>query len=529
MIVNNDFIKSAGNLPLVFSRQYLTSVRDLASAGTTGIGAGEISYRPVATLSYFADYRLWKLKAFGYHLTSLLLHIINAILIFTLAVLLTGEEAIALPAALVFALHPVNTEAVNAIAFREDILAFLFFVSSFIFYTIAGKASGPKRVSCKALSLILFVPALFSKEMAITLPLVLILYDRYFKKQPVSKWPYFTIVAFYLLIWGVIFKNPNPPAAYPANSLYAGLLTMPLVFARYVQWAILPLNLHFTVTEPHLIVRHFRPEVLFSFLLLAGFLAAAIKMRKAYKVMSFCIIWFFLTLLPVANIFPLNQIIGMRYLYLPIAGFCILLPLCLHKISGRRAYAFIMAAILLFYSFVSMERIKSWKDNISLWSEIAGWYADNYSAHSGLAEVFLQEGRPDKAIKEFETALKLRPRSPELCYRLAGLYEASGNSAEAQKAYQKAIGLNPGYLEAYNDLAALYSETGRIKEAMALWNKALAIDPRFMTAHFNLAVFYFQDKQYEAAIRHTDAVVAAGGKVDPGFLELLKPYRKPAA
>lgn len=534
IIVNNAFIKNKQNLPLVFSKEYLTSLKDLNFQGTRDTGAGEISYRPVVTLSYFLDYRLWKLNAFGYHLTNLILHIINALIIFYLVNLITAKPIAGFISALLFALHPVNTEVVSAICFREDLLAFLFFTASLVFYISAQKSSGRKSKLNYLMSLGLFFPALFSKEMAVTLPLVLILYDYYFgvNKKHISvvgikKYAgYFIILAVYFLFWGVIFKNPNPPAGYPGGNFYTNILTMTGVIADYIRWAIAPVGLHFLVTEPHLIKQHFSPEVLASFLTIAVCLATAFKMRKTAKVMSFAIAWFFVTLFPVMNIFPIKHIIGLRYLYLPIAGFCIFLALALLRITNKKAADIAVAVVFLAYSILTTARIPVWKDNISLWSEITVCYPDNHFAHYGLGEVYLKNKMLNQAIGEFKVSAKFNAKDARLYYKIGDLCAEVNKNQEAENAYKKAIELNPGYFEAYNNLAALYSQTGRTEEAISLWSKAVNIQPRFAIAHFNLSIFYFQNKQYDLAVKHADKVLACGGKIDPVYLKMLEPYRK---
>jgi protein O-mannosyl-transferase len=568
IIVNNNFIKSGKNLPLVFSRAYLTSLKDWDLLGVRNVGAGELSYRPMVTLAYFIDYRIWKLNPFGYHLTNLILHTINALLFFFLANLIIGRPIASLLAALLFALHPVNTEAVNAIFFREDLLAFLFFVSSLIFYILAGRSGGIKKTGKYCVSLGLFLLALLSKEMAVTLPFILILYDYYFvsaaKRQSLAAnfkfryLAYFFVLILYLWLWGVVFKNPNPLPKYPGGSFYANIMTMSTVIAGYIKWVILPIRLHFAVTEPHLILRQFSPAVLVSILIIIACLTAVIKTYRSAKEMSFAIAWFFVTLLPVANLFPIRYIVGLRYLYIPIAGFCLFLPLLQLRIKKINRVAIIV--ILLFYSLLSASRNLAWRNDVALWSEIAGWYPDNHFAHYGLGVAFLKSGQTDKAIeefkmslrinpkeanthhflagcyaaggiwepaiKEYENSLELNPLNPSVHYELGDLYVKTGRNDKAAKAYEKAIEINPEYLEAYNNLAAVYADAGKVDEAIALWNKAVGINPRFLTAHFNLAVFYFQNKQYALAVKHCDAVVNSGGKVDPGFLERLKPYRK---
>lgn len=123
VIVNNDFVKSWKNFPLIFTGDYLTPISEIKHLGTRDIGSGETTYRPVVTISYFIDYSLWKLNPFGYHLTNLLLHIFNAILLYVFINLIAKNKKVALLTSLLFTLHPANSEAVNGIAFREDLLA----------------------------------------------------------------------------------------------------------------------------------------------------------------------------------------------------------------------------------------------------------------------------------------------------------------------------------------------------------------------------------------------------------------------
>src|SRR3989339_501315 len=128
-IVTNYFIKKWSNLPIFFHKDYF-------------IFSGELSYRPVVTLSYFIDYTLWKLNPFGFHFTNNLLHTLNSILLFFLFTRIFNCRTTSFIATLIFSCHPVLTEAVNAISYREDLLAATFFITAFILYI---KASSYKR------------------------------------------------------------------------------------------------------------------------------------------------------------------------------------------------------------------------------------------------------------------------------------------------------------------------------------------------------------------------------------------------
>ena len=185
VIVNNNFVKSWNNLPRLFNRTYLTKDSDMEYLGKKDIGSGEFTYRPVVTFTYFLDYSFWKLNPFGYHFTNLILHILNAGLLFVLISLIAGNWVVALLASLFFALHPANTEAVNVISFREDLLAFLFYVSALIFYIKSrGEEAGRRRIYFYLSSLLSFGLALFSKEMSVTFPVILLGYDYLLGKRP---------------------------------------------------------------------------------------------------------------------------------------------------------------------------------------------------------------------------------------------------------------------------------------------------------------------------------------------------------
>ena len=174
VITENYFIKSWGNLPKLFTKDYLPL-------------SGELSYRPVVTLSYFLDYALWGLNPLGYHLTNVILHTINVFLFYTFIKIISKNLTFSALSALLFLSHPLLTETVNAVCYREDTLASIFFLLAFVYFIkirIPFSGSGNPiqqthtslipsyTISCGSYCL-----ALFSKEMAITLPILLVLFD----------------------------------------------------------------------------------------------------------------------------------------------------------------------------------------------------------------------------------------------------------------------------------------------------------------------------------------------------------------
>lgn len=578
VIVENNFIKSWKNLPLLFSRAYLTPYTEMGNfyVGDFTRGSGEMSYRPAVTLSYFIDYAIWKLCPFGYHLTNLLLHICNAILFFTFVNLLLKDNKTALLAALIFALHPVNAEAVNVTAFREDLLAFLFFFSCLILY-IKSEGDGARKTRYfYPLSLFFFFFAVLSKEMAITLPLVLVLYDHYFRPdrgwkdffyRARSRYPaFFALLLSYLAVRFFVMANPTVPKInYPGGNFFTNIITMTQVIFIYLQWLIIPVNIHVVLREYHQLLAHsiFNLKSLCAILIMAC-CCRAIILKKISKPAAFAILFFFLTLLPVLNIWPLVNFIAGRYLYIPMAGFCLWIAVLSAKWARRhKAMNLAIAVWLVLLAMITSARNNAWKDDSALLRELYAYNPASPAAHCQMAGQLLQKNLFDGAIEEYRAAIKLNPgaallykelsrayylkKDPRLAlkeldtaaelspklpglsrayYDIAGSYYDLKEYPQAIAAYRKAIGKDPGYIEAYNNLASVLADSGNAGQAIELWNKAVSLKPDFAVAHFNLAVFYFQEQKYDLAIEHCDKVIALGNSVDRKFLERLKPYRK---
>ncbi|MFA5156565.1 MAG: tetratricopeptide repeat protein [Candidatus Omnitrophota bacterium] len=512
VIEKNDFTRSWKNLPLLFSRAYLTPSGDIGSKDFySGSGSGETSYRPVTTATYFLDYHFWKLSVFGYHLTNLLLHIINAVLLFVFVWAITSNRMAGLFAGLLFAVHPVNAEAVGIISFREDLLAFLFYLSSLLFYIKAATALSRKgRILLYGFSLSSFLFALFSKEMAVTLPFLLVLYDYFFGsgKNLKALWVnfrsryiwYFLAALFYLFTAFFVIGGGAPiPAVSAGAGIFSRLPAIPKIFAVYLQWLLWPFNVHVTLPEYPLFVARsvFEPAALFSAVLLAALFVAAIKIRKIAPVISFAALWFFLALLPVSNIIPLMNHIACRYLYIPSAGFCLLAAAALCRMKKNAVYAGFL--ILALFSALTFIRNSVWKNNIALWSEMAQYYPQNAVAHSGLAGALKKAGRLEEAIKEYKLALQFDPDYANDHNNLGSCYYAKLMFTEAIIEFQKALELDPGLLAAYSNLGSALGERGLYAAAAVYFNRALDIDRKYTPAYNGLGVTYARLGKFETA------------------------------
>src|SRR3990167_3291550 len=168
IIVENCFIKEWKYFPKIFTKDYFTI-------------SGEMSYRPIVTISYFIDYAIWRLNPFGFHLTNVILHTLNGVLFYFLLNTVLQNKKIVLLSVLFFVTHLALLETINCVGYREDLLSATFLLASLIYFvksdTILYKKSDKRRFTLYyAISILSYLCALFSKEMAITFPLILLLF-----------------------------------------------------------------------------------------------------------------------------------------------------------------------------------------------------------------------------------------------------------------------------------------------------------------------------------------------------------------
>lgn len=508
VVAENDFVKSWKNFPRLFNKSYLTKPSDIDYLGERDIGSGEFLYRPVSTLSYFIDFSIWKLNPFGFHLTNLFLHIINVILLFFLIILITGNQAIALLASLLFAIHPVNAETVAMIAFRPNLLSFLFFVSSFILFIKCNQHTDKKRIYAYILSLGSFMLALFSKETAIIFPVILLCYDYFVKKMPdnifarIKKYylGYAGVLGFYLLVKFIVIGNVvKQLVAYPMKNFYTNIFTMATVFAAYIQWFLLPINVHPTLPDDPSLISHslFEPRVLASIAVILALLVIALKLREKRPLFLFAVLWVFIGLIPVSNIFyPLTNYMAARYLYLPVAGFCLLLAVFLFRLPNVKVVSMIL---LIFYSIFTAIGNTHWKNNIVFWSGMVKNYPHNALAHSSLAASFRKRGLLDKAIGEYKTALSLDPDYARDYNALGVCFYEQGKFSEAMEEFKKALKLDPALISAYTNLGSVLGDKGLYQEAIGCFEKAMQLDGKYLNAYNGLGVTYARMKKYDRA------------------------------
>lgn len=503
-VVKNVNIRSLKNIPDFFSNRSAVAFTDLSFD----------VYRPVATLSYAVDYFLWKLNVFGYHLVNVLLHSFNAILLFIFLYALFGDIWIALFASLFFALHPVQTEVVSWISGRSSILFMLFYLSALLLY-VRGKILP---------SLALFTVSLFSKEMAVTLPFLLVAYDIHFpNKEPVRRRiyryiPYFIAVAVFVLVRALVLKRVSQ-CGWWGDSPYHTFLSMSAVFLDYIKILILPVKqCAFYVTRICTTISD--PKAMLGLaLLLASLGSVPLIFRRSRKI-SFFVCWFFITILPVSNIVPLKALMAERFLYIPSIGFCVILAAMLKK-QRRQIATAAAVSIIIIYGFLTVIRNEDWRSPVRLAKSIIKVFPHNTWGYSCLGSAYLGDGNYAEAEKALKKAIALSDDYPTPKTALGFCYIQYERYEEAADLLTQSLGMDPRNLDTMNLLGVCYGSLKRYDESIRQFENSIAIDPTFTAAYLNLGATYEAMKEHQKAIdSYKRALVRLRGAQDLALLHM---------
>src|SRR3990170_1166389 len=496
--------------------------------------------RYVGVLSFALNYHFGGLNVFGYHLVNIGIHIINGILVWLLVTLtfkspkmggVSGSPhpvgLIALAAALLFVVHPVQTQAVTYIVQRYTSMATLFYLLSivlFVKWRLQSLESGGRfRGLFYLFSIVSAVLAMKTKEISFTLPFVILLYEFFFYG---GRWKraYFLIPFLLTLsIIPLVFINVDSDkplgdivgevreAAQETESISRGdyLLTQFRVIVTYIRLLLLPINQNLDYDYP---VYHsfFIPVVFLSFLFLVAVFGLAvylfIRSRKSgngYLLLSsFGIFWFFITLSVESSIIPIRDVIFEHRLYLPVVGaalaFCSAMIYGIdywRRWSGNRVSLQVAALILVVVTVIPLsvaayQRNRVWKDRITLWRDVVGKSPFKARGHMNLAFAYYNQGRTDEAIEEYRTALRLRPNLASVHNNLGLVYYNQGRTDEAIEEYRAALRLKPELALAHLNLGLAYAKKGYVDEAIEEFRNALRLKPDFTDAENNLRRVY---------------------------------------
>jgi tetratricopeptide (TPR) repeat protein len=495
--------------------------------------------RYIGYVSFGLNYKLTKYNPISYHIVNILIHFSNSILIIILLNKLfrrieerkvfKNYHTLPIFVALLFLVHPLQTQAVTYVVQRLTSLATMFVLLSIIYY-IKFKES-KNKFSFYFLALIFAVFAYKTKENTATLSLMIIAIEAIFfnkkdeiipfKKRVIYIIPFILLVVVIPLSFVDFDKFKSQNFSETLKNIENTMQNIFLEFVETTQETKLISRKQYLLTEFNVIITYIRMlfipinqslhhmyplakslfeiPTFFSFTLLFAIVIIAIVFYKKYIEIFFGIIWFYTFLLVESSIIPIQDVIFEHRVYLPSIGFFITIIYGLFFLLGSRLYKslpIIIISLAVILSFLTYKRNIVWKDEISIWEDVIKKYPNNHIAHGSIGTAYAKINRCDKAIPELLKSIELYPGYAKSINNLATCYLKMGKVKDAVETYKKAIEVDPNYVRAYYNLASLYYLHGNINQSLFYLLLAKEIDNNDAMVNGQLGSIYCQIGEY---------------------------------
>jgi protein O-mannosyl-transferase len=487
------------------------AVKNIVWAFTTTSAS---NWHPLTWLSHMADVEIFGLNPRGHHLTSALIHGAGAVLLFLFLAQSTAAPWQSLFVAALFALHPLHVESVAWVAERKDVLSGFFWFLTLLLY---ARYVRQRRVTFYLLTLFSFAAGLMTKPMVVTLPFVMLLLDywplnRFPRKErerrvavgfgnlPLlrEKIPFFSFSVLSAVITIYAQGKGGTMSSLEVVPLASRIGNALIAYAEYIGKTVWPRDLAFFYPFP-LSLPFWQIGVSFVLLALISMGAICLRRRNPYLLMGW--LWFLVTLVPVIGLVQVGgQAMADRYTYLPIIGLFIMVswgvPDLLHRLSHRTAILVILSCVVVSaLSLATWRQLSCWKDNVSLYRHTLDVTTNNYTILTNLGVALADRGEVEAAIRAYEEALRIWPRSVKAHVNLGAALASQGKFEESISHYKEALRLKPDYAlarvnwsKALNNAAVALAKQGRLDEAVGYFREALRIDPESVDGHFNLGI-----------------------------------------
>lgn len=521
--------------------------------------------RHVRTLSLRIDYRFFGLSPQGYHMQNIFWHILSTALLYFVFSMILKDPVTSFLGALFFAVHPVHVESVANISNRKDLLCMSFLLLSIISYLKFLSSPYVQKKIWFFFIIFFWLIALNSKEVAVSLPLLIIIYEKLFLAREnyfVLKFPLFTTAISAVGLASIVYYVTNSInlsdmkfietlGGYSgAPSYFSVANSSAMVFWKYLVLMLFPFGLspEHNVT---LLSSFIDPVVFFSYLFIFVFLFVAIRVADKHPAVSFALFWFFINYLPVSNIIPSVYLMADRYMYIPSAGICMLAAMGCRFIfkepsivKGKRSLMVLVVLISLtlgMYGFKTFTYSAAWKSDFSLWDYSVKKYPDSDKSIGGRANALANAGDYSKALSNFDMAISINPKNaraytnrgvvfvyledylsaiadftktislgfhfPETYLSRGWAYYKSGSYSKALKDYEEAIKNDPEFIYPYINRGIVYEVMGDFPSAIESYSKAIKLAPERGKIYHHRGIVYGKSYKYEVAIKDFNASI----------------------
>ena len=488
--------------------------------------------RPVVNLTLAVNYALGGVTPWGYHALNLAIHILAGLTLFGVVrrTLLrpglcdrfgTAANRLALAIAVIWTVHPLQTEAVTYVSQRAESLMGLFYLLTM--YCFIRGAESAKPVKWYALSVTACLLGMGTKEVMVSAPLMVLLYDWMFvegsfREAWTQRWRLYVGLAgtWALLVYLVANASSRGGSAGFGTEMswWPYALTQSRAVVHYLKLSVWPYPLVFdygTATVKHL--GQAPPYALVLAALVAGTVIALCR-RQA---IGFLGVWFFAILAPSSSVVPVvTQTMAEHRMYLSLAAVVTLGVLAINALLGRHSAA-VFLALALGFGFLTAQRNEDYRTELSIWNDTVAKRPDNARAHNNLGLALQQAGRTREAVEHYEQALQIKPDYADAHYNLGIVFFREGKLSDAIGHFEQALRISPDYAKAHYNLGIVFLQGGKLGDAIGHFEEALRIDPDYAKAHANLGTALARaGKNEEAAAQFEQAL-----RINPDLIEPL--------
>ncbi len=477
-------------------------------------------------LSFAFNYALGGLDVFGYHIFNLLSHILASFLVY-LFVLITFKTSplvnslfyekrriMAFFASLVFLTHPAQTQGVSFITQRSVSLATIFYLGTLIFY-IRARIEKRSFFFWGALSTMLL--GLLTKEMIVSLPLTIIVYEIFFLKSLKDNFKQTKFIIFLLCLVAVLLPILlNQDKEDSVLGLKYQLMGRPFnwnyffteinVLRTYLRIFLLPMALNHSYDYP-IAKGLWEFPTIFSILVMMLLFTGALVQYSRHRLMSFTIIWFFITTsVEFMHVCFVNKgVIYDHWMYLPMVGFAIFLPSALVSyLKDLRIVRNVCSGIIVIFCLLTFQRNQDWRSCIVLWEDVLKKSPQDPLPYANLGVLYSRKGELDKAIDYYNKALKSNreidsPRLAQIYVNLGATYGRKGDYLNEVASNLRALKLDPYNFQAYSNLGIAYALIGEYDKALQYARRAIALNPQYSDGYNNLGVIHVKRGEMDLA------------------------------
>jgi len=461
-------------------------------------------YYPLTFTSFYLEHKLWGMNPMGYHITNVLLHALNSVLVFSLLQRLGMRRPLSFFTAMWFAVHPIQAESVAWATERKNLLSGFFYFSSFLFYL---KYLDARKAKPYALGLLAYFGALLSKTATLTLSLTLLLVEALragsIRVRSLVRVALFLFLGAGMGVVTAVLETYRHGAlrAEWSHPLAERMLAVPRVFLFYASKIVLPIRMSFLY--PQWEIDPARIEAYGPAVLLAGLLALLWRLRKRIPPLArFGLGHYFVTLLPASGLvnfyFLRYSFVQNHFQYLAGLGILIVLALSgaeiVRRSAGRAPRArlgwVLGAAVVVGCSLLTFRECRIYRDEESLWRHTIAANPEAWLAHNNLGRALVRRGEHEEAMRHFRRALEIRPSFPEAHVNVGLHALRQGDVDRAMDSFETALAARPAFAVAHRNLAEAYAMKEMHDEAIEQCRKALALEPDHAETHVVLGSAY---------------------------------------